>query len=146
MEVILLGDVEKLGKKGDVIDVKGGYFRNFLLPRGKAVLLDAGARRALEERKRVAGVKQARGKEKALALSAKIAGRSLTLRARAGQEGKLFGSVTNQEIARCFEEKGLVIDKHQIELEPIKNTGTYTVKIRLHSEVECSVELNVVGE
>ncbi len=145
MEVILTEDVEKLGKKGEVIKVKDGFFRNYLFPRNRAIPSNAGNLRTLELRKARQAAKEKEEKEKCQEMAKKIAKLSLTIMAQVGEEDKLYGTVTSQQIADALKEEGFAVDKKKIvEEEPIKKTGTYAVKIKLHSEVECSLKFKVV--
>jgi len=138
MEIILLQDVDKLGKKGDVANVAEGYARNFLLPRKLAEIATparvVAARQAMEERAAVAR----RVAERADETREMLAKTVLTITAPVGTSDRLFGSVTNQDIAAAiFQARKLRVDKHDVELEePIKTVGTYMVKVRVHSSVE----------
>lgn len=145
MQVILIEDVEKLGRKGEILKVKGGYFRNYLFPRGKAVPSTDGNIRSLKEWKGREELRQKREKEAALALARKLEKVSLILKAQVGEEDKLFGAVTNQEIARALKDQGIDLDKKKIDLEePIRKTGTAIVRIKLHPEVEGNLTVKVV--
>ncbi len=148
MQVILREPLEKLGTVGDVVEVKPGYARNYLIPRGLAYEATAGNLRQIERER------EARDKEETALLSdarrrAKdIDGLSLTFHARAGQEGKLFGSITNADVAeRLASEHGIEVDRRQIEMdEPLKSLGVFAVPIRLHGEVKPEVRVWVVQE
>ncbi len=147
MKIILRKEHEKLGAAGAVVDVKDGYARNFLIPRGIAYPADAGSMRALEEEKR----QQSRRDSKHLHSSEKVAHElekvSLTLKMKVGEDEKLFGSVTSQMIAEALKEKGFEIDKRTIELEePIKALGIYTVDVKLHQNVTGKLKVWVVHE
>ncbi|MBC7185649.1 MAG: 50S ribosomal protein L9 [Calditrichaeota bacterium] len=145
MKVILKQDHDKLGKAGDVVEVKAGYARNFLLPRGIAVEATPSNLRAFEEQKRLESHRSERAKRSALALAEKLEGVSCTAPVAVGEEDRLFGSVTSQTIADLLREKGFDIDKKKILLEePIKALGIYDVPIRLHPEVEAKVKVWVV--
>jgi len=147
MEVILKEDVPKLGSIGDVVKVKPGYARNFLLPRGLAVVADPRNLGALEHEKRVAGEKREREQRKAETTAKQISSVSLRITAKAGEEGKLFGSITNQDIEKALADKGVTVDRRRIRLdEPIKQLGEYTIDIQLPLGVEAKVPLAVVGE
>jgi large subunit ribosomal protein L9 len=147
VQVILRRDVENLGEVGDVVDVKPGYARNFLFPRGIAYeATDANLRRIEEEKQHLAA-RATRDLEKASALAEKIEGRSVTFHVKAGEEGRLFGSVTSSDVAQGLAEQGLEVDRHLIRLEePIKQLGVYKVPIRLHAEVQPEVTVWVVAE
>jgi large subunit ribosomal protein L9 len=147
MEVILREDVKSLGKAGELVRVKPGYARNFLLPKGLAYEATEG------NRKRIAGEAKARAtrlageQAEAQSLANALAGLSLTLSAKAGEGDRLFGSITAQDIADAVAAKGLQVDKRKIELEhPIKTLGTHTVPVRLHPEVHAGLTVTVVPE
>lgn len=145
MDVILTQDVEKLGKKGEVVKVKDGFFRNYLFPRNQAIVSNTGNLRTLELRKAREAAKEKEEKDKCQELAKKIGKLSLTISAQVGEEDKLFGTVTTQQIADALKEEGFAVEKKKIvEEEPIKKTGSYAVKIKLHPEVECSLKLKVV--
>jgi large subunit ribosomal protein L9 len=144
MQIILRDDVAALGNAGDVVKVKAGYARNYLIPQGLAVFADSRNVKQLEHERRVAHAKQAKAKGDAQARAQKILAESLTFHREAGEEGKLFGSVTSQDIAAALDEKGLTVDRRRIRLqEPIKVVGDYAVPIRLHAEVEIDVAVSV---
>jgi large subunit ribosomal protein L9 len=147
MQVILKERLEHLGNAGDVVTVKAGYARNFLVPKGLAYEAnDANLKRIGREREQAArheaeAVGAAREAAKA------IEGLSVTFTARAGEEGKLFGSITSSDIAEKLAEQGVEIDRRQIQLdEPIKALGVFTVAIRLHAEVRPELKVWVVKE
>jgi large subunit ribosomal protein L9 len=147
MKIILRKEYDKLGAAGAVVDVKDGYARNYLIPRGIAYPADAGSMRALEEEKR----QQSRRDSRALHASEKVAHElekvSLTLKMKVGEDEKLFGSVTSQMIAEALKEKGFEVDKRIIELEePIKALGIYTVDVKLHQNVTGKLKVWVVHE
>lgn len=147
MKVILRQDHETLGKVGDVIDVKDGYARNYLIPQRIAYPATAGSLKVLEEEKR-----QHEGRQKKeLRLAEKLAGElekvSITLQMKVGEDEKLFGAVTSQMIADALGEKGITVDKRIIELEePIKALGIYTVPLKLYTNVTGKVKVWVVRE
>ncbi|MBI2264703.1 MAG: 50S ribosomal protein L9 [Armatimonadetes bacterium] len=146
MKVILLEEVVKLGKDGDVVEVKEGYARNYLLPRRLAVVADKGNLKNLTVLKATEERKRARVKEIAEKLAGELAQTKLVLKAKSGEEGKLFGAVTNTDIARLItQEAKTAVDKRKIELsEPIKRLGTYVVQVKIHPEVVATVALEVV--
>jgi len=147
MKVILRKEHEKLGQIGSVVDVKDGYARNFLIPKGLAYPATDGSVRALEEEKKQAGqrvAKELKGNEKLASDLEKV---SITLQMKVGEEEKLFGSVTSQMIADSLKEKGFEIDKRIIDLEePIKALGIYSVPVKLHPSVTAKVKVWVVRE
>ncbi|MBI4394575.1 MAG: 50S ribosomal protein L9 [Candidatus Omnitrophica bacterium] len=143
MELILIEDVEKLGKAGDRVKVRDGYSRNFLIPRRLAIPVTEGGLRFLEAKKKRAEEKRIQEKSQASQLAEKIGQITCVIKARVGAEGKLFGSITRQDIHAALQKEGFEVDKRRIDLaEPIHQVGQYQVKIRLHSEVE--VQLKVV--
>jgi large subunit ribosomal protein L9 len=147
VEVILRDDVPSLGKIGQVVRVKPGYARNFLFPRGLAVEANRKNLHLLEHQKRVIGVKAERERKAAESVAQKLDGLKLTVQARAGEEGRLFGSVTNLDLERLLTDKGFHVDRRRIELaEPIKQLGTYPVVVQVGRDVRATVELTVVAE
>jgi large subunit ribosomal protein L9 len=146
VQVILNEEVLNLGRPGDVVKVRAGYARNYLLPRGLAVEANPRNLRAFEHQKRIAMLKRETLKNQSLALKERIEAVRLTLGARAGEEGKLFGSVTNIDLERALREQGLEIDRRRIQLaEPIKQLGEYTVVVRLQPEVEANLKFSVAA-
>lgn len=146
VQVILNEEVLNLGRPGDVVKVRAGYARNYLLPRGLAVEANPRNLRAFEHQKRIAMLKRETLKNQALSLKERIEAVRLTLGARAGEEGKLFGSVTNIDLERALREQGLEIDRRRIQLaEPIKQLGEYTVVVRLQPEVEANLRFSVAA-
>ena len=146
VEVILTEDISTLGSAGEVVRVRAGFARNYLLPQGKAMLATKGRVRELEHKKRVIEEKirkEVGGHE----LVAKRLGQTeLEFQVRVGEEGKLFGSVTNVDIAGRLEEQGFKLDRRKIELkEPIKQLGEYEVTLRLHREVKAQIRVKVVA-
>ena len=141
-DVILREDVKSLGKAGELVRVKPGYARNYLLPRGLAFEATEG------NKKRIAAETRARGaRDQAERFAATLGAVALTLKGKAGEEGKLFGSITAQDIADALAAQGHQVDRRRIELEhPIKTVGHHTVAVRLHSEVHAEVRVSVVAE
>lgn len=148
MKVILTADVPKLGKKGSVVEVSDGYARNYLLPRNLAVLATEGRLEELDREKEREEKRKQRELEEAKKLAQRLAGSSVKVAVRAGEAGKLFGSVTNKEIAQAIESTfHIKIDRRKIELEePIKILGSYSVAVRLHPEVQVKLGVQVVPE
>ena len=147
MQVILRERLENLGAAGDIVDVKPGYARNYLIPKGLAYEASQAnvrrleAERAAQDRRDAATLDEARERAKALE------GVSLTFHARAGQEGKLFGSITSADIAERLAEQGVEIDRRTIELdEPIKTLGVSRVPVRLHPQVRPEIQVWVIAE
>ena len=147
MQVILRQRVENLGDAGEIVDVKPGYGRNFLIPQGLAYeASEANKRRLSAEHARAAAAEAATMSE-AQQRARQIEGISLTFHARAGQEGKLFGSITSGDIAEKLAEQGVEIDRRQIELEePIKALGVTSVPVRLHPQVRPEIKVWVIQE
>jgi large subunit ribosomal protein L9 len=146
MQVILTEDIPKLGHAGDVVRVKDGFGRNYLLPRGMALLATRGRVRDLEHKRRVIEEKL-RKEVGALEVIAKRVGEmTLEFEVHASEEGKLFGSVTNADIAEQIREKGMEVERRKIELpEPIKQVGDYQVSVRFHREVKAEVTVKVTS-
>jgi large subunit ribosomal protein L9 len=144
MKVLLKQDVAKIGKKGQILDVKEGYARNFLIPGGLAVEASGGAMKQIEEEKRASDRHKAKEKEEAQDLAKKIEAVSILLKHKAGDEGRLFGSITSAEVAEALKQKNFNIDKKKIVLEePIRLVGDYEVKIKLHPEVAAHLNVRV---
>jgi large subunit ribosomal protein L9 len=147
MKVILRETHEKLGEAGSIVNVAKGYARNFLIPKKIALEYSKSSLKILEEEKKIKEVRKNKEKRVAEQLGIQLNKVSLTASVRVGEEDRVFGTVTSQDIANLLKEKGFDIDKKKILLEnPIKALGIYTIKIKLHSEVETSVKLWVVKE
>lgn len=147
LQLILNEEVPNLGGPGDVVKVRAGYARNYLLPRKLAVEANPKNLRAFEHQKGLAMLKREALKNKARGLKERLDALSVTVSARAGEEGKLFGSVTNIDVERALRERGIEIDRRKILLvEPIKQLGDYTIPVRLEAEVEAGLKLSVVAE
>ncbi|HET6796443.1 MAG TPA: 50S ribosomal protein L9 [Gemmatimonadales bacterium] len=147
IEVILREDIKSLGQTGEVVRVKPGYARNYLLPQGLAYEATEGNKKriAAESRVRAARSQAERGEAEQLANT--LRGLSLTLAGKAGEEGKLFGSITSQDIADALSRQGYSIDRRRIELDhPIRTTGEHVVAIRLHPEVHAELRVAIVAE
>jgi large subunit ribosomal protein L9 len=147
MKIILREDVKDLGHVGELLNVKDGYARNFLLPKGLAFEANLKNVKALEHDKRKIQEAVRKAKTGAEELSSKIAAVTLTIKVKAGEEDKLFGSVTAMDIAEALKQEGLDIDRRKIILvEPIKRLGNYTVSVKVHSEVSTQFTVQVVSE
>jgi large subunit ribosomal protein L9 len=147
MDVILREDVKSLGKAGEMVRVKPGYGRNFLLPKGLAFEATEGNKKRIAAEAKARETRLASEKAAASALAAKLGAATVALKGKAGEEGKLFGSITAQDIADGLAAQGLEIDRRRIELEhPIKTLGFHSVAVRLHPEVHAEVKVNVVAE
>lgn len=147
MDVILREDVAHLGKAGEIVKVKDGYGRNFLIPRGLAYHASEASRRSIETEAKRRAERQSTDRRGAEDLAAKLAAASITFEVKAGEGDKLFGSITAADIAGRLKELGFTIDKRTIELaEPLKMIGVYTVPVRLHAEVRAELRVWVVKE
>lgn len=145
MKVILIDDIDALGKLGDVVDVKRGYARNFLFPRNLAMQANDKNLKLLEQKKKIREQQLAKEKSEIEKLAERIAGMSCTIPVAAGEEEKLFGSVTAEHIAEAFVSEGININKKQIHLAgPIHKLGVYQVEIKLHPEITTSTKVWVV--
>jgi len=145
MEVLLIENVSQLGSRGDVVNVKDGYARNFLLPRKKALPVTAGNKRQIELEKERNFKLRAKELADAQALQAKLEAISLAVARKAGESGHLFGSVTNGEVAEMLKAKGFELEKQSISLPHIKGVGTFVVDIRLYSGVHAKLNLEVTA-
>ena len=147
MRVVLRADVESLGNKGDLVEVRDGYARNYLVPRGLAIVANRGVVQQAEAMRRNRDVRDRREREAAQALAAQLVGRALTIKARAGAGGKLFGSVGAADVADAISTQiSQAVDRRAIQLgEPWKEVGTYEVPVKLHRDVVPVVTVNVVG-
>jgi large subunit ribosomal protein L9 len=144
MQVILREEVENLGTIGDVVKVKPGYARNFLLPRGLAVEASTRNLREVEHQKRVIADKRLREQKTAGAVAEKLGSVTLTFALRAGEDGKLFGSVTNQDIHRALEERGFAVERRRILLnEPIKTLGEHQVAVHVGPDVKTTIAVTI---
>jgi large subunit ribosomal protein L9 len=147
MKLILREDVENLGRGGDVVDVKPGYGRNFLLPRGLAVTANPKNLREIEHQKSVASAKAAKLKASATAVAKRLSETPVTLKRKVGDQEKLFGSVTALDIAEALAARGLQIDRRSIELaEPIKTIGEFEVSVKLHHDIVGKAKVKVEAE
>ncbi len=147
MKVILRKNFSQLGNVGDIVNVKDGYARNYLIPRQIAYQATKGNIRAFEEEKKQILKREAKELESAQALAAELEKVSISIPVKVGEEEKIFGSVTTQMIAEALNEKGFDLDKRKIEItEPIKALGIYSVSIKLHPSVTATVKIWVVRE
>jgi large subunit ribosomal protein L9 len=147
MKVILKQDVRQVGLKDDVLNVKNGYANNFLLPKGLAIVANESNLKMLAENTRQATYKQDKVKKDALGMSDSLNDLSITLGAKAGANGKIFGSITPLQLAQALKGKGYEVDRRKIVFDQdIKNVGQYTATINLHKEVSVKVNVEVVAE
>ena len=147
MKIVLRTDVETLGRRGEVVRVADGYARNYLLPKKLALEATPGNLKLIEQERRVQEVHEAKEKQEAEALAARIAQLSCTAVRKVGENEVLYGSVTGADVAELLEKEGFSLDKRKILLEePIKSLGIYEVPIKLHPQVTASVKVWVVKE
>lgn len=147
MKVLLQADVESLGNAGEIVNVSDGYARNFLIPKKLAVVADEKNLRVFEHLKRQTEEKIKKIKKQAESIAEKLANITLTISAKAGEEGKLFGSITSMNIAEELKKQGFTIDRKKIILEqPLKMVGNYEVKIKLEGNVTANLKVSVVKE
>jgi large subunit ribosomal protein L9 len=145
MKVLLREDVDNLGKKGDLVDVADGYARNYLVPRGLALKASAGAQKQADAMRRNREARETRDREAAQALAAQFDGRTISIKARAGGEGRLFGSVTSADIAEAVHKQtGADIDRRKLVLdEPLKELGGVDLQVKLHPDVVATFHVEV---
>ena len=148
MEVILKQDVKGLGYKNDIVKVKNGYGRNFLIPQRIAVLATEGNKKMQAEEIKQSSFKEQKLRNEATALAAKFADVTVKVGAKAGESGKIFGSVTNIQLADALKKAGYEVERKNIEMneEAIKALGTYTAKVRLFKEISATINFEVIAE
>ncbi len=147
MEIILLQDIPRLGHKDQIVKVKDGYANNYLIPKGFAIRASESAKKVLEEKLRQRAHKEEKLRNEAEALKEKILAKTYKIGVKAGQNGKIFGSVTNIQLAEALEKAGFEIERKQIELpQHIKELGKYKAKVRLYKDIIAEVEFEVVAE
>lgn len=147
MEVILKEDILNLGYKDDIVKVKKGYARNYLIPQGKAIIANESAKKVLAENQKQRAHKLAQIKADAQAVADKMEGVTLTIGAKTSSTGTIFGSVTNIQIADALQEKGFEVDRKLIQIkDQVKEVGNYTAVVKLHKEVSVEVPFEVVAE
>lgn len=147
MQVILKQDVQGLGYKNDIVKVKAGYGRNYLIPKGLALIANDSTKRLVQENVRQAAHKAAKIKQDAEALAAKIGDLVIEIRTKAGESGKIFGAVTALQVADALKSKGFDIDRKKIQFkEQPKQLGTFTATLDLHKEVKHEIKVKVVAE
>jgi large subunit ribosomal protein L9 len=145
IEVILREDIKTLGRAGEMVRVKPGYARNYLLPQGLAYEATEGNKKRVAAETRVRAARNEAERTEAERVAATLSDVVLTLTGKAGEEGRLFGSITSQDIADALASQGHPVERRRIELEhPIKTTGTHTVTVRLHPEVHAQLRVSVV--
>ena len=148
MEIILKEDIPTLGYKNDIIDVKDGYGRNYLIPKGLAIQATTSAKKIHSENQKQRAHKEEKIKNEALELAGKLEGLSLEIGAKTSSKGKIFGSVNNIQLAEVLQKEGFEIDRKLIKIvdDQIKNVGTYKATIKLHKEVSVDLEFQVISE
>lgn len=147
MRVLLRDDVQGVGRRGDIVEVAGGFARNFLFPTGRALKATDGMVDQAAAMRKARDVRDAKDREAAETLSARLVAKPLTVTARAGSEGRLFGSVTTQDLADALEKQvGAVVDRRKIQLEePIKTVGLHSVPVHLYEDVHAELTVEVVA-
>ncbi|HEV8340904.1 MAG TPA: 50S ribosomal protein L9 [Candidatus Binatia bacterium] len=147
MEVILKEDIPNVGKMGDVVRVRDGYARNYLLPRGLVLIANKKNLKSFEHQKRVVAAQKERVLKQAQALTEKLSQISLVIAVKTGEEGRLFGSVTNMDIEKALKTKGFNVERRRIHLDqPIKALGDYELPVRLTSDVTAMLKISVISE
>jgi len=148
MEIILLQDINNLGSKNDIVTVKDGYGRNFLIPQKMAIVANVSSKKVLAENIKQRAHKEAKLKDEAMALAARLEGQEIIIGAKTSSSGKIFGSVNTIQLAEAINKLGFEIDRKQIKLadDSIKEVGKYTAQIKLHREVVVDFGFEVVSE
>ncbi len=147
MKVILKEDVKHVGKMGQIVDVADGYARNYLIPKGLVTEASTKNIKFLEHEKRIIQEKSKKIRNSAQDLASRISSLIISIKAKAGEEGKLFGSITTMDVAEALQKEGVEIDKKKISLEePIKRLGSYTVNIKIHPDVSAPLNIQIVEE
>ena len=146
MEVILIQDVANLGYKNDIVKVKDGYGRNYLIPNRFAVIANDSNRKQLAENLKQQAHKMAKLLADAQALAEKLANTVITLSAKANEDGKIFGTITTAQVSEALAAQGIEVDKKVISIEPVKTLGEAVATAKLHREVKAEIKLNVIAE
>ena len=148
MKIILLQDVQNIGSKDDIVSVKDGFGRNFLIPKKMAVVATESAQKVMAENTKQRAHKEAKLKEQALAIAEKLQNKQVVIATKTSSSGKIFGSVNTIQLAEAINKKGFEIDRKQIKIteDSIKEVGKYTAKIKLHKEVVVDLEFEVITE
>lgn len=147
MKIILKEDIKHLGRMGDIVNVADGYARNYLIPKGLAVEANEKNIKSLEHEKRIIEEKAKKIRKTAQDVASRISSLTISIKSKAGEEGKLFGSITSMDIAEALKNEGIEIDKKKILLEePIKRLGSYTVNVKLHADVSAPLNIQIVEE
>ena len=145
-KIILRSDIDKLGKRGDIVEVSDGHFRNYLSPRGLAIKATDGAVSQANAMRRARDLRDATDREGAQAIASKLVAKTITIPVKAGPEGRLYGSVTAADVAEAIEEQtGISIDRKQLNVPAIKAVGEHSVTAKLHSAVEFPITLEITA-
>lgn len=147
MKVVLRSDTIGVGKRGDIVDVSDGFARNFLIPGGAAIAATDGIASQAQSMRRARDFRDVKDREAAESVAQRLVPMTITISARAGREGKLFGSITAQDIVEAVESQaGVVVDRHKLQShDAIKTTGTHEIRVRLHPDVEFQLAIEVVS-
>lgn len=146
MKVILRQDIDGVGRRGDIVSVADGHGRNYLLPRGMAIVASEGAVNQANAMRRARDLREASDRAAAQTVAEALTAKPITVKAKAGNEGRLFGSVTTADVAAAINaQAGVSLDRKKIVSKPIRTTGSHNVQVRLHADVECTVKLNIVA-
>ncbi len=146
MEIILVQDIPGLGHRDQIVNVKDGYAVNYLIPKGFAIQATPSAKKQLQEKLRQRAKKEAKLRDEALKLKEKIESKTYTVKVKAGETGKIYGSVTNIQLADLLEKEGIKVERKQIEVDHIKELGTFTAKVYLYKDIVAEMKFEVVGE
>ncbi|MCH8494414.1 MAG: 50S ribosomal protein L9 [Balneolales bacterium] len=144
MKLVLKQDVENLGEAGEIVTVKAGYGRNFLIPSGKAIMATPGSIKSAEEETRQASKKREGLLKAAQDLATKLSSVSVTISVTAGEDGKIFGTVTSQQVTDAINEKGFEVDRKKVTVEDVKSLGEYTATVQIQGDIKADVKVWVV--
>ena len=146
MKVVLRSDIAGVGRRGDIVDVADGHARNYLLPRGMAFAATAGAGNPANAMRKARDLRETADREAAQTIAGQLKDRTITITAKAGAEGRLFGSVTAADIADALSSQaGIEVDRKKVVSQPIRAVGAHSAILRLHADVECNIALNIVA-
>ena len=146
MNVILREDIAGVGRRGDIVTVADGHARNYLLPRGLALVATDGAVNQANAMRRARDLREANDREAARTVAEALTARAFTVKAKSGNEGRLFGSVTTADIASALAARaGVTLDRKKIVAQPVRTTGSHSALVRLHADVECNIKISVVA-
>lgn len=146
MRVVLRSDIAGVGRRGDIVDVSDGHARNYLLPRGMAFAATPGAVNQANAMRKARDLRETADREAAHTIASQLKDRTITITAKAGAEGRLFGSVTAADIADALSSQaGIDVDRKKVVAQPIRAVGAHNAVLRLHADVECNIALNVVA-